>query len=119
MSKNNESRDFFNRFVEANQFTREPRRNVFTQQNGTKYSFSITSKGKFPQCRQVYEDTVGFVTLDETTGKFLKFDFPDQNQFAVSRISPSGLKAYSMTFSSARGIECNMINPDAKKQDQE
>lgn len=61
--------------------------------NGEKWSFSVSTFN--PECRQVYADTVGFLTLLKN-GTLKKYRVKDFNLFSVSRISSSGVRAYNI-----------------------
>jgi len=94
MTNNNRSRNICKSFAEKNGWEKDPRRNVVTFNNHT-WSFSVFSDEKHPECRQVYEDTDGFIGLSPS-GNLVKYPIKSFNSFAVSRISPSGKRAYSV-----------------------
>jgi hypothetical protein len=62
--------------------------------NGEKWSFSVYNT--VPQCRQTYEDTVGFIAYDFITEKITKYRIKDYSAYTISRISPTGTKAYNI-----------------------
>jgi len=65
--------------------------------NGEKYSFSCSNDDYKLQCRQVYEDCVGFISM-AANGSFWKYKSHNlKNGVSPNRISPSGKKAYSIT----------------------
>lgn len=90
--KNNFSRKYCKEICKKMGWKKEPMRNVVFY-GGEKWSFSL--HGKIPECRQTYEDTVGFIGTD-LNGTMRKYRVKDYNNYSVSRISPSGLKAYNV-----------------------
>jgi hypothetical protein len=90
--KNNTSRSICSTIAHQNGWTKETHRNVILI-NGKKWSFSVSSFN--PECRQVYEDTEGFITLT-SSGVLKKYKIKDFSKLTVSRISPTGVKAYSV-----------------------
>ena len=93
MQANNYSRIKCKELCEDRGWKKDKHRNV-VDINGKKWSFSIYSSN--PECRQTYEDTVGFIGYSEVTGKLKCFSVNDFSSFSVSRISPSGLKAHNV-----------------------
>ena len=79
---------------------KEHHRNVVTI-NGEKYSFSVSTF--LAECRQCYEDTSGFITL--INGSLKKYTVKDFSNFTVSRISPSGIKAYNIIIRDPNQLE--------------
>ena len=59
---------------------------------GKKYSFSVSSER--PECRQCYEDTSGFVTM--FGNELFIYPVTDYDNYTVSRISPTFIKAYNV-----------------------
>lgn len=92
---NNESRTQCCVMSASRGWTKDKMRNVVTV-NGEKWSFSVYSNNKTPECRQVYEDTVGFIGQDQISGTMVKYRVKDFTKHKVSRISPSGVKAYNI-----------------------
>lgn len=76
-------------------WVKDKKRNVITA-DGEKWSFSVYSNPKTPECRQVYEDTVGFIGYDQMSGRMVKYRVANWQKYKVSRISPSGVKAYNV-----------------------
>lgn len=93
--ENNESRKIFKNLSVAKGWTPVGKRNVAII-NGEMWSFSVFSNSKKPECRQTYEDTVGFVGLDRNTNTMIKYHIRDFTPYAVSRISPNGIKAHNV-----------------------
>ena len=91
--KNNESRATCSILALERGWIKEKMRNVVTV-DGEKWSFSVSSDT--PQCRQTYEDTVGFITLTKT-GDLMKYRVKSYAWFSVSRISPKGIRAYNVS----------------------
>ena len=79
---------------------KELHRNV-VKINGEKYSFSVSTF--LAECRQCYEDTSGFITL--INGTLKKYTVKDFSNFTVSRISPSGIKAYNIIIRDPNQLE--------------
>ena len=80
---------------------KEHHRNVVTV-NGEKYSFSVSTF--LAECRQCYADTTGFITLMKD-GTLKKYTVKDFSNFTVSRISPSGIKAYNIIIRDPNQLE--------------
>lgn len=96
---NNESIKICKAIAKHNGMDKEPRRNVVVY-NGEKWSFSV-SELKYHQveCRQCYEDTVGFITYIPSLNavKYFRFgSYNYQHRFLVSRVSASGIKAFNV-----------------------
>ena len=93
MGNNNLSRVIFKEFLAENDLRADGKRNVFFK-NGKRFAFSVT-EDKI-QCRQFYEDCEGLICYNITEDKLYEFDRSDlELSDTPSRISPSGLKAYS------------------------
>ncbi|AMR57856.1 hypothetical protein vB_PsyM_KIL4_0132 [Pseudomonas phage vB_PsyM_KIL4] len=93
MTPNNISRLAVKRVALTKGWGYEARRNVVVIK-GEKWSFSQSNFG-VGDCRQCYEDTVGFVT--ESDGVLYCKRIADKSSIGVvSRLTPSGLKAYSI-----------------------
>lgn len=91
---NNYSRNKCNEIAKNNGWKKESIRNV-VEVNGEKWSFSVHTANK-PECRQTYEDTVGFIGYELFSGNMVKYRVNDFSKYRVSRISPSGIKAYNV-----------------------
>lgn len=89
---NNQSKKICATVAAKNGWTKEKFRNVLII-NGEKWCFSISTFN--PECRQVYEDTLGFITMDRD-GNLKKFRVDNFSKYSVSRISPKGIKAYNI-----------------------
>lgn len=89
---NNTSRCICAQMARKYNWKKDNVRNVVTV-NGEKWSFSVSDFA--PQCRQTYEDTKGFITLcRDNSLKFYRVS--NFSKFRISRVSPSGLKAYNV-----------------------
>lgn len=91
--RNNFSKSYCKEICKKMGWEKEPMRNVVAY-NGEKWSFSLHGNDA-PECRQTYEDTVGFIGVD-SRGNMKKFRVKDYNKYKVSRISPNGTKAYNI-----------------------
>ena len=100
MNKNNLSKAICAQVAVARGWHKETKRNVVRLPDGSKYSFSVTPRGSYPQCRQVYEDTKGFITLTEASGNLYKFEVNDFAEHSLSRISPNNTRAYNIVIQS-------------------
>lgn len=92
-----------------NQFgwEKEGRRNVVLI-DGEKWSFSTTNKSpNYAECRQCYEDTVGFITMNTKSNKMYSHRVDDFDKYTVSRITSKGLKSHNVI---KHVIECDVIN---------
>jgi hypothetical protein len=92
---NNASRKIFKDISVSRGWKTNDKRNVAIV-NGEMWSFSVYSKSSKPECRQTYEDTVGFIGLDSNTKTMIKYRIHDFAPYSVSRISPTGVKAYNV-----------------------
>ena len=89
---NNRSRNLCSSIATEKGWKKDTHRNV-VEINGEKWSFSVATFN--PQCRQTYGDTNGFITLMRD-GTLKKYKVKNFDNFTVSRISPSGIKAYNV-----------------------
>lgn len=94
MEKNNYSRNFCSYIAEKNTWNKENYRNVVTI-NGIKWSVSLASENG-DQCRQMYDDCAGYIILDEQNREARQYAVKNPSMFNVSRISPTGIKAYNV-----------------------
>jgi len=91
---NNNSKTICKAITEKFGWTKESRRNVVTIDN-EKWSFSVSSNALMLECRQTYEDTVGFIT-QLPNGKLMRMRVGSYADYPVSRISPKNVKAYNV-----------------------
>lgn len=100
MSANNFSVQYCKELAKANGWKKDSRRNV-VEIDGERWSFSVSQKRNgFVECRQCYEDTVGFITYIPETSQLMSYRVGKgkyQERFCVSRIASSGLKAYNVS----------------------
>lgn len=96
---NNISREKCKLVCDKMGWTKDKRRNVVTI-NGEKWSWSFYKNT--PECRQTYEDTVGFIGMDQFSENMVKYRVKNYNNHTISRISPSGLKAYNVALKSIK-----------------
>ena len=89
---NNNSRNICRKISKEQGWKKEPHRNVVLI-GEEKWSFSVSSF--IAECRQTYSDTEGFITLMKD-GTLKKYKVQNFENFTVSRISPSGVKAYNI-----------------------
>ena len=94
MQNNNLSKSICKEVCEKYDWVKEGRRNVVVY-NGKKWSFSVSSAQNKSECRQVYEDTVGFIT-QMPSGKLVKFPVTNFSLFPVSRITAGGIRAHNV-----------------------
>lgn len=92
-TKNNDSRMKCKELSVVRNWKKDKNRNVL-EVDGERWSFSIFRDN--PECRQTYEDTVGFIGLHAGSGRLGKYRIRDLTSRKLSRISPSGVKAYSV-----------------------
>lgn len=92
-TKNNDSRMKCKELSVLNNWKKDKTRNV-VEVDGEKWSFSVFRD--YPECRQTYEDTVGFIGFNEASGRLGKYRIVDLTTRKLSRISPSGIKAYNV-----------------------
>lgn len=107
ISANNQSRKVFSSLADEGRIEKEKnsKRNVLVLK-GHKYSFSCSSRAHIVECRQTYEDCSGFI-CKTPDGKYWKYESPYIfSGQTPSRISPKGVKAYSIT---RYTVECAQI----------
>jgi len=92
-TKNNDSRMKCKEISVLRNWKKDKNRNVI-EVDGEKWSFSVFQD--YPECRQTYNDTVGFIGLNAKTGCLGKYRIRDLTTRKLSRISPSGIKAYNV-----------------------
>jgi len=99
MSANNQSIKFCKELSLANGWDKDSKRNVVTF-DGEQWSFSVSKLiNNQVECRQCYEDTVGFITYIPTRGTVMYYRMYDgqHQQFNVSRVSRNGVKSYNVS----------------------
>jgi len=74
---------------------KEPKRNVLID-GKKKWAFSYFKNPEKLECRQFYEECHGIIGMDHK-GCLVKYNKPDASKYAVTLISPSRLKAYSIS----------------------
>jgi hypothetical protein len=94
MQNNNISKLICKELSQKHGWIKESRRNVVDVE-GEKWSFSVSASNQVAECRQVYADTVGFITK-LPSNKILKFAVKCHDAYPVSRISTNGIKAHSI-----------------------
>lgn len=93
MTSNNDSRNLVKNIAKKNKWHKESKRNVVTIHNE---KWSVAVNNKRIECRQLYEDCVGFISIDYETNDATRYRIKDLTKYKVSRISPSGIKAYDV-----------------------
>lgn len=99
MSANNQSIKICKEIATINGWDKDGKRNVVTI-DGEKWSFSLSSgKRNIVECRQCYEDTVGFITLNISKNMLMYYRMysGEFNKFNISRVARNGLKSYNVS----------------------
>jgi hypothetical protein len=102
MGNNNFSRKYCSEIAMKNSWDKDAMRNVVSI-NEEKWSVTLAKTDK-AECRQTYDDCVGFITIDPTSMIAQQYRVNKLNDFSVSRISPSGKKAYNVVLDVNQGI---------------
>ena len=103
MQNNNISKMICKEISKKNGWDKETRRNVVTV-GGEKWSFSVSSNPLLAECRQTYEDTVGFITK-MPNGKILMKRMKSYANIPISRMASNGTKAYNVKMNDLSGME--------------
>ena len=103
ITPNNFSIAFCKEFCHKNKMIKLKNRNVVVYKNRL-YSFSVSDLNKSIECRQVYADTFGIISFSKPDGSYYLYDCLPSG--SVSRISPDGVKAYSMSIPKEN---CSMV----------
>lgn len=93
-NNNNISKHIVKEVAESNGWVKDGVKNVVTV-SGEKWSVSVRTTEKI-ECRQVYENCVGFISIDCETKHPTFYRIDNLKDYAVSRISPDGTKAYNV-----------------------
>ena len=96
MNNQNQSRNTCRELAIQMGWKKDRNRNVIETSDGELWSFSVYTNSTYPECRQVYEDTVGFIGVDYETRQMVKYRVRNFAHHKVSRISPSGVRAFNV-----------------------
>lgn len=97
VTANNASIKLCKDFAKSNGWEKVGHRNVVIV-NGEKWSFSVSEVRNYNvECRQCYEDTVGFISYVPSLNKVLYYRVSNMNNhYTVSRVTSKGVKAYNV-----------------------
>ncbi len=90
---NNASIAFCKKFCTRNKISKIKNKNVVVYNNRL-YSFSVSNSDKIIECRQTYANTFGIISFSKIDKNYYLYDCLPSG--TISRISPEGIKAYSM-----------------------
>lgn len=103
ITPNNFSIAFCKELCYKNKISKVKNKNVVAYKNRL-YSFSVSNLVKRIECRQVYANTFGIISFSKPDGNYYLYECLPSG--SVSRISPDGVKAYSMTIPKEK---CSMV----------